>query len=231
MTKKNNESEDFDLQAKLGSEIGRAEKFVTKNKKVLSIVAGAIIVIVGGWVGFKQLIVAPQEKEAQAALFVVQQQFEQDSFNLVVNGNGTDLSALDIIDEYGFTKAANLASFMAGVSYLRLGDFESAYDYLNKFKSSDDIIGPFAIGLKGDALVEQGDIKGGVDLYMKAAKKGDNELVTPYFLNKAGIAYTALGQHEDARKVYQRIKDEFNSAPESMDIDKYIARATIMAAK
>lgn len=231
MTKKNNESEDFDLQAKLGSELGRAEKFVQGNKKTLSIVAAAIIVVIGGWVGFKQLIVAPQETEAQAALFIVQQQFEQDSFNLVVNGNGTDLSAIDIVDEYGFTKAANIASFMAGVSYLRLGQYEEAYDYLNKFSSGDDIIGPFAIGLKGDALVEQGDIKGGVALYIKAAKKGDNELVTPYFLNKAGIAYTALGQHDDARKVYQRIKDEFSNAPESMDIDKYIARATMMAAK
>src|SRR5688500_7188667 len=123
MSTKTTQNDDLDLNKKLGQELGRAEHFVQKNKKILSIVVGGLIVLVGGYVGYKQLIIAPQEEEAQAALFKVQQQFAVDSFALVVNGNGTDLSAVDIVDEYGMTKAGNLAAFMAGISYLRIGQY------------------------------------------------------------------------------------------------------------
>lgn len=227
MTDKKHQNDELDLDKKLGEELGRAEHFVQKNKKVLSIIVGAIIVVVGGYVGFKQFVIAPQETEAQAALFIVQQQFERDSFNLVVNGNGTDLSAVEIADDYGMTKAGNLAAFMAGVSYLRIGQFDEAYTYLNKFSSSDDILGPFAIGLKGDALVEQGDNDGGVKLYMSAANASTNDLVTPFFLQKAGITYTVMGEKEKAAQAFTRIKEDFKDAPEATEIDKYIQRALV----
>ncbi|MHB1278497.1 MAG: tetratricopeptide repeat protein [Bacteroidia bacterium] len=229
MSNKTTHNDDLDLNKKLGQELGRAEHFVQKNKKLLSIIVGGLIVIVGGYVGYKQLIIAPQEDEAQAALFKVQQQFAVDSFALVVNGNGNDMSAVDIVDEYGMTKAGNLAAFMAGVSYLRIGQFEDAYDYLDKFDADDDVLGPFAIGLKGDALVEQDEVEKGVKLYEKAANASTNELVTPYFLNKAGIAYMALDKPEEAKRVYTRIKEEFKDAPEATEVDKYIARAVAKA--
>lgn len=230
MSNKTTHNDDLDLNKKLGEELGRAEHFVQKNKKLLSIIVGGLIVIVGGYVGYKQLIIAPQEDEAQAELFKVQQLFAVDSFAQVVNGNGTDMmSAVDIVDEYGMTKAGNLAAFMAGVSYLRIGQFEEAYDYLDKFDADDDVLGPFAIGLKGDALVEQDEVEKGVKLYEKAANASKNELVTPYFLNKAGIAYMALNKPEEAKRVYTRIKEEYKDTPEAAEVDKYIARAVAKA--
>lgn len=232
MTNKKHQNDDLDLDKKLGEELGRAEHFVQENKKVLSIVIAALIVLVGGYVGFKQFVVAPQEEEAQAALFLVQQQFEKDSFNLVVNGNGTEmLSAVDIVEEYGLTKAGNIAAYMAGVAYLRLGQYEEAYDYLSDFSSDDDVLGPFATGLKGDALVEQGEVEKGVKLYMDAANATTNDLVTPYFLKKAGIAYDAIGDHEAAERAFTRIKEEFKEAPEAAEIEKYINRAMMKAQK
>jgi len=232
MTNKKHQNDDLDLDKKLGEELGRAEHFVHANKKVLSIVIGALIVLVGGYVGFKQFVIAPQEQEAQVALFLVQQQFEQDSFNLVVNGNGSDmLSAVDIVDEYGMTKAGNLAAFMAGVSYLRLGQYEEALDYLGDFSSDDDILGPFAIGLQGDAQVELGEVEKGAKLYMKAAHASTNQLVTPYFLKKAGVAYASVGENEKAEGIFTKIKEDFKEAPEAVEIEKYINRAMMEAQK
>lgn len=227
MSEHKNQNDGLDLDKTIGKEVNRAETFVQRNKKVLSIVAGAVIVVVGGYVGFKQFVVKPQESEAQEALFIVQQQFERDSFSLVVNGNGNDLSAVDIADEYGMTKAGNLACYMAGVSYLRLGQYEDALLYLNDFSAGDDVIGPMAIGLRGDAHVELGEVEEGVKLYMKAANKGDNQFITPYFLNKAGIAYTHLGEHKKAEEVYTRIKTEYKDVPEWTDVEKYISRSSI----
>ena len=225
MSDKKHKNDELDIDQKLGEELGRAEAFVSKNRKILGIVAGAIVVIIGGYIGFRQFILAPQEEEAQAALYIVQKQFEMDSFNLVVNGNGTDLSGVEIADEYGLTKAGNLAAYMSGVSYLHLGQYEEAIDYLDNFSSDDDIVGPLATGLIGDAYVELGEVEKGIDYYLKASRQATNELVTPYFLKKAALAYDALGDYEESEKLYTRLKNDYKDAPESAEIEKYISRA------
>ena len=58
--------------------LSRTEKYVEDNKKILSIVVGAIVVLVGGYFGYKKFILEPQEKEAQAQMFVAEKYFEQD---------------------------------------------------------------------------------------------------------------------------------------------------------
>lgn len=228
MSDKKHQNDELDLDKKLGEELGRAEHFVSKNRNLLGIIAGAIVVIIGGYVGYKQFILAPQEEEAQAALFIVQQQFEADSFSLVVNGDGQNLSAVEIADDYGMTDAGNLAAYMAGVSFMNLGQYEDAIDYLSDFSSDDDIVGPLATGMIGDAYVELGEVEKGIGYYEKAAK-ADNNFVTPYFLKKAAVAYGSIGEHEEAEKLYTRLKDEYKDAPESAEIEKYISRAAAAA--
>ena len=63
--------------------------------------------------------------------------FEQDSLVKALNGDGNNYGFLEIIDEYGFSEAANLSHYYAGVSYLKLGNYNNAISYLNSFSSSD----------------------------------------------------------------------------------------------
>ena len=56
----------------------------------------------------------------------------------------------EIIDEFSGTKAANIASFYAGASYLRLGDFDGAIRHLSDFSSSDFLVQARAYTLMGD---------------------------------------------------------------------------------
>ncbi|MFX5999199.1 hypothetical protein ABTF05_22725, partial [Acinetobacter baumannii] len=72
---------------------------------------------------------------AADALFKAQQYFAIDSLNLVLNGDGQNKGALYVIKNYGGTKAANLAHYYAGVSYLKLGDFNNAVKYLKDFST------------------------------------------------------------------------------------------------
>ena len=43
------------------------------------------------------------------------------------------LGFIDIADDYSSTKAGKLANYYAGLSYLYLGEFENAIDYLEDF--------------------------------------------------------------------------------------------------
>jgi tetratricopeptide (TPR) repeat protein len=202
----------------------KTEQFIEKNQKVILIVVGAIILIVLGYFGFKRLYIAPREKEAQTQMFMAEKYFEMDSLTKALKGDGNYLGFLDIIDQYKFTKSANLSHYYAGICYLRKGEFQNAIDQLDDFSTGDELVGPMALGATGDAWMELNATDKAISYYLKAADKRKNDLTSPMFLMKAGMAYEIEGKNEDALKVYNRIKTEFARTNEGRDIDKYIAR-------
>ena len=96
--------------------------------------------------------------------------------NKAIKGDGVNLGFEQVIEEYGFTKSANLAHYYLGVSYLKQGKFEDAIAQLEDFDSSDEILGPIAIGAIGDAQMELSKTDEAIDSYLKAANKKKNKL-------------------------------------------------------
>ncbi|OAV63263.1 hypothetical protein Barb4_05431 [Bacteroidales bacterium Barb4] len=76
-----------------------------------------------------------------------------------------------------------------------------------------------------------GETEKGISYFEKAAKQADNEVVSPVYLKKAGIAYESLQQYKDAAKVYTAIKEKYYTSTEASDIEKYITRANELASK
>ncbi len=204
----------------------KVEHFYNNYKKQINIFVIAAAVVVLGYVAYKMYYLEPKEKEAQAAMFNAQIWFEKDSFNLALKGQGDKLGFESIAEDYGITKAGNLAHYYAGVCYMRKGEFQNAIDQLEDFSSSNKLVGPLAEGLKGDAYVELNELEKGVKLYMKAANMTKNKLTSPVFLKKAGLVYEELKNYSEAVIVYEKIKKDYSEAQEAQDIDKYIARAT-----
>ncbi len=203
----------------------KTEQFIERNQKIILIVVGAIIVVVLGYFGFKRIYLAPREKEAQSQMFMAEKYFEMDSITKALKGDGNYLGFLDIIDQYKFTKSANLSHYYAGICYLKKGEFQTAIDQLDKFSSGDELVGPMAIGATGDAYMELNNTDKAIDCYLKAANKKKNDLTTPMFLMKAAMAYELEGKNDLALKTYTRIKTDFSKTNEGREIDKYIARA------
>jgi tetratricopeptide (TPR) repeat protein len=202
----------------------RTEQFIEDNQTKIIYVIGVIVLIVVGYLGITRLYLRPREKEAQTQMFMAEQYFEKDSFNLALNGDGNYLGFLDIIDDYSLTKQAKLARYYAGISYLHLGKFEDALKNLNRFKTKDIILGPRTAGAKGDAYLELGEQEKALKEYRKAAELSDNELTTPVYLFKTGMLLEIMGQSEKAVEVYRKIKDKYPRSSEGSTIDKYIAR-------
>ena len=61
-------------------------------------------------------------------MYAIRSYYEKDSFNLAINGDGTNPGFLDIIEDYSATPAGNLANYYVGVSYLHLGQYEDALE-------------------------------------------------------------------------------------------------------
>lgn len=209
--------------------LGKSEKFIEKNKNLLFYILLAIVVIVGGYLLYRKYVMIPREREAQSQMFVAQQYFAIDSLNLAMNGDENNMGFIDIIDEYGSTKAGNLAHYYLGVIYIKKGQFEEAIEQFEDFESDDQIIGPMAKGLTGDAYLELGETEKAAECYLEAAEMKDNDFTAPMYLMRAGWAYELLGNYKEAIKCYEKIRKEHVKSYEARDAEKYLARAKGLA--
>lgn len=208
----------------------KSQTWVLENQKSLTIIVGAVVLLVVSYFAYNNFVYMPQEEEAQGLMWQAQQAFGNDSLELALNGNGGAVGFLEIIDDYGITESANLAHYYAGICYLRLGQYETAIEYLEDFDCDDVMVCAVAIGATGDAYMELKDVDRAIDYYMSAADYNGNELTTPVYLKKAGMAYESKGEYGKAADTYKRIKNNYPESLEAQDVDKYIARAEGMMA-
>ncbi len=203
----------------------KTEQFFEDNQKIILGVVAAIIVIIGGYVGYKKFIIAPKEAEAASQMFRAEQYFQQDSFRIALDGKGQYFGFLQIIDDYSMTDAANLSYYYAGVSYLHLGEYENAIEYLGKFDSDDEVLSIIAEGATGDAYMELGETDKAISAYVAAADDNNNKFTSPVYLMKAAQALESKGETEKAVKLYERLEKEFPTSNEGRAAEKYKARA------
>ncbi|MGD1845791.1 MAG: tol-pal system YbgF family protein [Salibacteraceae bacterium] len=206
--------------------VSKTESFLIENQKKLSIVLGAVLGIVAIYMLYTVFYADPREEDAGQAIWKAEEYFFMDSLDLALQGDGQYPGFFDIIDNYGGTKAANLSNYYVGVIYMKSGQYEAALDYLGAFNGGDNMVGPTAIGLMGDAHYQLGQPEKAVEYYLKAAGQSKNELTAPRFLKKAGDVFTELNRQEDALKAYERIKYDYPQSSEAQEIDRNIARVS-----
>ena len=205
----------------------RTEMFIENNNKIIMIIIGAIVLIIGGYLGYKKFYIGPMEDEAHQEMFMAEQYFSKDSFNLALKGDAQYPGFITIIDQYGSTKAGNLSNYYAGICYLNLGQFDKAIEYLSDYSTDDKLLYPVSQGAMGDACMELGKTEEALSYYKKAADEKPNEFTSPIYMMKAGFALEKLNKWEEALAIYERIEKEFNKTNEGRKIEKYITRAKI----
>ena len=214
----------------------RSEQWIEKNQKIVFTGLIAIAGIILAFLAYNKYIVEPKEKEAADELAFPKRYFEEaqnttvsvDSlYNLSLNGADGKYGLVDIVDNYGSTKAGNLAKYMSGIAFLKTGDYENAIKYLSDFSSEDDMLAALAKGNIGDAFMEIDQPEDALQYYLEAAKVKDNDFTSPLYLFRAGNVAMELENFSDAENYYTRIKDEYPKSEEAKNINIFIQRAQI----
>ncbi len=213
----------------------KMESWVTKNRKVIFGIVGAAALLAIGYVGYDKFVVEPKNGEAANEMFQAQSYYDQafaadankdELFNLALNGGEGKLGFLGIIDNYKGTSTANLAHYYAGTTYLNQGKFKEAIQQLEQYKLSNDVVvGALALGAIGDAFSELGQQKDALDYYKKAADYNKNDFTSPRYLYKAGIAALELGNKEEAVKLFNEIKNNYQGGMEATMVESLIGLA------
>ncbi|HBK71994.1 MAG TPA: hypothetical protein DDZ39_10135 [Flavobacteriaceae bacterium] len=216
----------------------KSEQWVEKNSKPLFAGLIAIALLIIGYQVYNKYFQEPKEKDAADELAYPKSFFDQaqtnavavDSlYNLALNGTDGKYGLLDIIDTYGNTDAGNLAKYMAGISYLRINDYQNAIEQLSGFSTDDEMLGALAQGNIGDAFSQINQPEDALDHYIKAANIRTNELTTPFYLLKAGNIAMDLKNFSKAEELFTKIKEEFPNSDEGLKISSYLNRAKLSA--
>jgi len=212
----------------------RSEKWIEKNSKPLFYSLVGVVVVFLAFLGYTNYVVEPNELEASNELAFPRKYFNEaatagsgiDSLlNLGLEGADGKYGFLDIADSYSGTNAGNLANYYAGVSYLQMKQYGKAIEYLSKFNSDDEMLGPVALGAIGDAFSDIDQQEEALEFYEKAANKKANEFTTPLFLYKAAQTAMSLEKYNKAEQLFTQIKENYSKSDQGRDIEKFINAA------
>ena len=225
MAEQKNQNEHLNVEDALT----QSEAFLIKYKNAIIGGVVAVIIIVAGFIMYKNLYAEPREEKAQAALFKGQEYFEQDAFEQALNGDSIGYTGfLKVADDYSGTKAANLAKAYAGICYAQLGKYEEAVKMLDSFNGKDQMVAPAILGAAGNCYAQLGQLDKAASTLISAADKANNNSLSPIFLMQAGEILVKQGKYDDAVNAYTKIKDKYFQSYQAMDIDKYIEQAKLM---
>jgi tetratricopeptide (TPR) repeat protein len=218
-----------DPEVKIENALGKTEAWFEENWKAITICIAAVLVVAAGIYAYEGLYKVPQGQKAADAMFVAEQHYMAGEYTTALNGDGTSLGFVDVVASWGGTRQGHLAAHYAGICFLKEGDYDSALEYLSKYKPVRGIPGAVINaeneGLKGDVYIQKGDYTAAAGHFRKAVDAADNILTTPMYLKKLGLALEAAGDYAGAIAAYKRVSDEYPASLEARDIEKFAAEA------
>jgi len=182
-----------------------------------------LVLAIPGYIYYHQ----QQEQAANQELGRILPVYEQQSYQLALDGTGDRPGLLTIADEYSNTDAGNLATFYVANALYRLEEYDRALTYFERFEKSQDFIGASAYGAQAAIHENKGNFERAAQLYEQAATQYTNKLTAPGFLLSAGQAYEEAGQYEAAMNVYQRIQEEYPDSEQASNVERYMARVKV----
>ncbi len=219
--------------------VERAKGFWAKFSKPIIYIGGAIILLTGGWLAYKNLVKAPNDEKSAEQIFPAEQLFDKmtqsgfnkDSIGLVLNGGNGITGVLKVAGNYGGTASGNRAHFIAGACYLHNKDFNNAVKHLKEFSTSSKQPQSAAYRMLGDAYAELKHNDDAFTYYKKAVDVADVKDESTRFLSlsRVGLFCEATGKTKEAIDYYQQIKEEITPAflrdnRIDFQVDKYLAR-------
>jgi len=214
-------------ESNIGEVLSRSEEFIEKNKNSIIIAIVALIVIVAGGMLYKSKVVDPKELRVAEYIYPGQNYFMAGDYETALNGDGYDfLGFVDIAKSYGGTKSGNLAKAYAGLCLAQLDSCDAAIDYLKKFKGKDQMVTPSVTAALAHCYANVGQMSKAAGLFVKAANKADNDLLSADFLMQAALIYESEDNKAQALKLFQRIKKEYPASEQGDVIEEYITRVT-----
>ena len=217
--------------------VEKAKGFWAAYSKKIIIAGSVVILLLGGFIGYKYLVTIPNEKKANDLIFPAEKLFgtiansssyNKDTVNMILNGDkATGVTGLlKIAGSYGGTKSGNRAEYIIAACYLNLKQFDKAISHLKDFNANGaSQVQSKAYILLGHAYAEQKKTDDALDYYKKAASVNDlDDAMATEAIYMAARYAEAMGKTSDAVELFQSLKDKYPASQRvsSGEVDKYL---------
>lgn len=202
----------------------KAVAFYEENKNKVYIYIGVVAVAIFAvylYLNYQ----SDQNKEAGAKLANVMDLFDNGAFLEAIEGKqGTNLIGLKkIVQDYGSTENGETAKIYLADSYANLGKLDEALKYYEDYDG--DIEMYIAASLAGQAGIYsyRNDYEKAAELYLKASRVSKNNILNPDYMYQAALNYLEAGHKEEAKDLFETIKDEYKTSDVASQVNRYLA--------
>jgi predicted negative regulator of RcsB-dependent stress response len=189
-----------------------------KQLRVITISIGAVIVILGGYLAYRQFVYGPKNEKSNEAYYPGLNYAAQDSTDRAIE------ELEPVVKKYDGTQGGENAQLVLARQYMEKGNFKKALDLLDGVNINDTYLQVGVIGLQGDCYSEMGKYQDAMSKYEEAAETNENEKTSPEYLFKAALVAEHLKDFEKATELYTKIRDNYSTFSQQKAIDKYIKK-------
>lgn len=151
--------------------------------------------------------------------------YETGQFQQAIEGQkSTNMIGLkEIVDKYGSTDAGEAAKIYLANCYYNTGKFEEAMENFEDYGGSAPLFKATALAGEAAYYEWKKDFEKAAEFYQRAAKTSVSNPSNAEYIMKAGINLVKVGKKEEAKSLFQVIKQDYKTTSIAQEVDRYLA--------
>lgn len=200
----------------------KTQNYIQQNTNKVLIYAGSLLVVIVAVIMFINFRNTKNE-EAGLLLSRVMELYDQGAYLEAIEGKqGSDIVGLKkIVEDYGSTENGETAKIYLANSYAFLGQYEKALEYYEDYGGSNEIYKAAALAGQAGYYASRNEYKKAAELFEKAANVTETNPSRPEYLLRAGINFMKAGQKDEAKALFQIVRDNYKTSLAFPQVDRY----------
>ncbi|MBA4250838.1 MAG: hypothetical protein C0425_00735 [Chlorobiaceae bacterium] len=202
----------------------KAITFFEEQKQKIFIGLGIVALAAVG-LYFYSTQLAQKNEKANLELSRIFPLYEQGLFLEAIEGRpNTQLIGLrKIVELYDGSENGEKAQVFLGNAYFFLGNFDEAMNAYEGYSGDNEFYRAAAIAGRAGVHESRNELEKAAELFVKASTVSETNVLNPQYLINAGINYLNLGNKQEAKELFDRIKKDYSNSVFAREIERYLA--------
>jgi len=198
--------------------------FFEKYKNKIFTYAG-VLVVAAAAVYFYVNQKSESNENAGLELSRIMPLYDQGSFLEAIEGRqGTNIIGLKkLVEEFSGSENSETAKIYLANCYAFLGNYDEAFKYYEDYSGTIDYFEATSLAGRAGYYAIKEDFEKAASLYLQASKQSKINSQNPDYLLNAGIYYLKAGEKEEAKILFNSIKEDYSSSLAYREVDKYLS--------
>ena len=199
-------------------------EFYEEHQTKIIIAAVAVIAVIAAIVLYNNKL-ADDNVEATTELSRVIPIFEAGSYQEAIDGRpGTNISGLKkIVENYGGTDQGEIAKVYLAHAYFFLNDIGNSLGYYEDYSGDNKLFKATALAGQASCHEAEGQFEKAASKFKEAAYIDKFNPSNPDYLLRSGINYMKIGEEEEAKDLFEKILEDYESSNVVSTVNRYLA--------